>query len=224
MIRTRDGGQHWETLSHQFLQRMQVVDNSHGYGTVADEFFRTDNGGRSWVKKQIPDISFIERMFFLTPDIGWIAGTHGKDLLVFRTINGGSEWKSPERLHRNRRNGCVIYFSSTKSTAGLPFGIKTVRAPIYIPRFMEESVGLRILIHLFKGRTGRQTLCDLLPEKEASSFSSKVGCNGLRARRMGGSIGISRPFLDSSMIARCSQEILGVVLHLDFRLLTLHPN
>ncbi len=93
IIGTRDGGQHWQSLSHQFLQRMQFVDATRGYGTVADEFFRTDDGGRSWVETKIPDIGFIERMVFLTPDNGWIAGIHGKDLLVFRTVNGGRDWE-----------------------------------------------------------------------------------------------------------------------------------
>jgi photosystem II stability/assembly factor-like uncharacterized protein len=96
MITTRDGGQHWPSLSQQFLQRMQFLDDSHGYGTVADDFFRTDDGGRSWVKTKIPDIVFIDCMTFLTPDNGWIAGTtgkNGKDLLVFRTVNGGRDWE-----------------------------------------------------------------------------------------------------------------------------------
>ena len=93
MIGTRDGGQHWQNLSRQFLQSMQFTDESHGYGTVADEFFRTDDGGRSWVETKIPHVVFIDRMVFLTPDDGWIAGIHGKDLLVFRTVNGGRDWE-----------------------------------------------------------------------------------------------------------------------------------
>jgi photosystem II stability/assembly factor-like uncharacterized protein len=96
MIGTRDGGQHWRSLSKQFLQRMQFMDDSHGYGTVANEFFRTNDGGRSWTKTKIPDIGFIDCMVFLTADNGWIAGTtgmDGKDLLVFRTVNGGRDWE-----------------------------------------------------------------------------------------------------------------------------------
>ncbi len=81
MISTRDGGQHWQRVSQQFLQSMQFTDDRHGYGTVADEFFRTNDGGRSWVETKIPDIGFIDRMVFLTPDNGWIAGIHGKDFL-----------------------------------------------------------------------------------------------------------------------------------------------
>ncbi|HUO32016.1 MAG TPA: hypothetical protein VMU80_22545 [Bryobacteraceae bacterium] len=96
IIGTRDGGQHWRSLSQQFLQRMQFMDDSHGYGTMGDEFLRTNDGGRSWVKTKIPDIVFIDCMVFLTPDSGWIAGTtgmDGKDLLVFRTVNGGRDWE-----------------------------------------------------------------------------------------------------------------------------------
>jgi len=93
MIGTRDGGQHWQSVSQQFLQTMQFIDDTHGYGTVADEIFRTEDGGRSWMGTKIPDIGFIERMFFLTPDDGWIAGNDGKDFLVFRTVNGGRDWE-----------------------------------------------------------------------------------------------------------------------------------
>lgn len=93
MISTRDGGQHWRSLSQQFLQSMQFIDDTHGYGSVADGFFRTDDGGRSWVETKIPDIGFIDRMVFLAPDNGWIAGVHGKDFLVFRTANGGRDWE-----------------------------------------------------------------------------------------------------------------------------------
>ena len=56
IISPRDGGQHWQHLSHQFLQNMQFIDDSHGYGTVADEFFRTDDGGCSGVETKIPGI------------------------------------------------------------------------------------------------------------------------------------------------------------------------
>ncbi|HEY1755894.1 MAG TPA: hypothetical protein VGG72_10895 [Bryobacteraceae bacterium] len=107
IIGTRDGGQHWQSLSQQFLQRMQFIDDSHGFGTVADEFFRTDDGGRSWVETKIPDIGFIDGMVFLTPDNGWIAGINGKDFLVFRTTNGGRDWEEsrttpPQQLERVR--------------------------------------------------------------------------------------------------------------------------
>lgn len=96
MIGTRDGGQHWQSVSQQFLQRIQMVDDSRGYGTLAQEFFRTNDGGRSWVETKIPDIGFIDHLFFLTPELGWVsgaAGVSGKDFFVFRTVNGGRDWE-----------------------------------------------------------------------------------------------------------------------------------
>ena len=96
MISTRDGGQHWQNVSQQELQRIQMVDDSRGYGTVAGEFYRTNDGGRSWVEIKIPDIAYIDHLFFLTPEIGWIsgaAGVNGKDFFVLRTVNGGRDWE-----------------------------------------------------------------------------------------------------------------------------------
>lgn len=93
VISTRDGGQQWQRVSQQFLRSMQFVDDSRGYGTAAGDFFRTNDGGRSWVQTKISDVRFIDRMLFLTPEIGWIAGIHGRDFLVFRTVNGGKDWQ-----------------------------------------------------------------------------------------------------------------------------------
>jgi photosystem II stability/assembly factor-like uncharacterized protein len=157
MISTRDSGQHWQSVSQQFLQSMQFLDDSHGYGTVADEFFRTNDGGRSWVKTKIPDIGFIDRMDFLTPDNGWIVGTTGKDLLVFRTVNGGKDWEESRTTPPQPLQRYVICSFSINSAAGSPLGIRSVRAPTCIPRLTEESTSRRILIYRFRGRTSRQT-------------------------------------------------------------------
>lgn len=96
MIRTQDGGQHWQSVSQQFLQTIHMIDDSRGYGKVAKEFYCTNDGGRSWVETKIPDIVFIDHLFFLTPELGWIsgaAGVNGTDFFVFRTVNGGRDWE-----------------------------------------------------------------------------------------------------------------------------------
>jgi photosystem II stability/assembly factor-like uncharacterized protein len=93
IIATRDGGQHWQDASQQPLQRIQMVDDSHGYGTEGEAFFRTNDGGHSWVETKIPDISYIDHLFFLKPELGWISGAAGKNLFVFRTVNGGRDWE-----------------------------------------------------------------------------------------------------------------------------------
>lgn len=93
MIHTRDGGQHWQNVSHELLQKLLFFDDSHGCGAEVTKFLRTDDGGRHWTETQIPHIRFIDRLFFLTPGIGWLAGTDGKDFFVFRTTNGGRDWE-----------------------------------------------------------------------------------------------------------------------------------
>jgi len=93
IISTQDGGRHWQDVSQQELQRIHMVDDRRGYGAMASEFYRTNDGGRSWLQTKIPDIAFIDHVFFLTPELGWISGVAGKDFLVFRTVNGGRDWE-----------------------------------------------------------------------------------------------------------------------------------
>jgi len=93
LIRTRDAGRHWRNVSQEFLQKVHFFDDNHGYGAEVNKFLRTDDGGRTWMETQIPHVRFIDRMVFLTPELGWIAGTDGQDIFVFRTSNGGRDWE-----------------------------------------------------------------------------------------------------------------------------------
>lgn len=93
MIRTRDNGQNWTGVSHEFLQKVLFLDENIGYGTEVTKFLRTYDGGLHWAEAQIPDVRFIDRIFFLTPKIGWLAGTNGKDYVVFQTTDGGMNWQ-----------------------------------------------------------------------------------------------------------------------------------
>ncbi len=93
VIRTQDGGEHWQTVSRRQLQHVIFFDENHGYGTDDTKFVRTSDGGHTWTEFEIPHLRFVHEMVFLTPDIGWIASTDGKDFLVFRTTNGGRDWE-----------------------------------------------------------------------------------------------------------------------------------
>jgi len=120
MIRTRDGGQHWQDVSQESLQKIRFFDDGRGIGAEVTKFLRTNDGGRNWTETTIPHLRFIDRMFFLTPDLGWIAGSDGKDFFVFRTTNGGRDWQesrtsAPEDLadvrdlfFLNRNRGWLI--------------------------------------------------------------------------------------------------------------------
>jgi photosystem II stability/assembly factor-like uncharacterized protein len=93
MIRTLDGGQDWLNVSQEVLKKIQFFDESRGYGARVTKFLRTSDGGRNWAETPIPRLRFIDRMLFLTPDLGWITGGDGKDFFVFRTGNGGRDWE-----------------------------------------------------------------------------------------------------------------------------------
>jgi photosystem II stability/assembly factor-like uncharacterized protein len=93
MIHTQDAGEHWQNVSHQSLQEVRFFDDNHGYGADGANFFRTNDGGRTWTETTIPHTRYIDNMVFLTPDDGWIADADGKDLFVFRTTNGGRDWE-----------------------------------------------------------------------------------------------------------------------------------
>ena len=173
IIKTRDGGQHWEGVSQQPLQRIQMVDDSRGYGTEAEAFLHTNDGGHSWVETKIPDIRFIDHMFFLTPELGWISGTAGvggKDFFVFRTVNGGRDWKSPELLLHTALPAYVICSSSMNSAAGSSPGVSTMMVLICIPRLTEENTGRQTPICHFRGNASSLAWFGLRPEKKASSL------------------------------------------------------
>jgi photosystem II stability/assembly factor-like uncharacterized protein len=73
-----------------------MVDDRRGFGAYPNAFLRTNDGGHSWVETKIPEVASIDRLFFLTPEIGWIsstAGVNGRDFFVFRTVDGGRDWE-----------------------------------------------------------------------------------------------------------------------------------
>jgi len=79
VLRTDDAGAHWRMLSEHFIQNMQFINSRVGVGSEFDgtssRFARTSDGGRTWTRDAVPDVKFIDKVFFLTPEIGWIAGT-----------------------------------------------------------------------------------------------------------------------------------------------------
>jgi photosystem II stability/assembly factor-like uncharacterized protein len=103
--RTDDGGSHWRMLSEHFIQGMQFINPLTGVGSefdgIASEFAKTADGGRTWNRSAVPDVKFIDKVFFISPEVGWIAGTNelSKDLngrvaYVLRTTDGGKSWKA----------------------------------------------------------------------------------------------------------------------------------
>jgi photosystem II stability/assembly factor-like uncharacterized protein len=113
ILRTDDAGSHWRKLSEHFIQGMEFITPLVGVGSEFDgntsEFAKTTDGGRTWHRSAVPDVKFISRIVFITPEIGWIAGTNalsddlnGRVAYVLRTVDGGRSWKSCQIPSENR--------------------------------------------------------------------------------------------------------------------------
>jgi len=109
---TNNGGQTW-SLAQVDLSSFQIrtgilapggsvyfIDSLHGWlnlsVTSSSNFrsglmFKTDDGGNTWKRpRQDPEIA--GHMFFLTPEIGWLAGGPGGERL-YVTRDGGGSWQ-----------------------------------------------------------------------------------------------------------------------------------
>jgi photosystem II stability/assembly factor-like uncharacterized protein len=105
VLRTSDGGAHWTKISNHFIQSIQFISANVGVGTEfdgkTDLFAKTIDGGRTWSTSRIPNVKFINKLFFISPEVGWIAGTNdasddlnGRVAVVLRTTDGGANWAS----------------------------------------------------------------------------------------------------------------------------------
>lgn len=105
VLRTEDAGVHWRMLSDHFIQNMQFINSRIGFGSefdgVTDGFMKTSDGGHTWKRSVLPDVRFINKVFFISPEVGWLAGTkdlsqdlNGRAGYVLRTVDGGRSWKS----------------------------------------------------------------------------------------------------------------------------------
>ncbi len=87
--------------SEHFIQPMQFINSHVGVGSeldgAASKFVKTSDGGRTWTRSAVPDLKFIWKVFFITPEVGWIAGTNDRRAgFVLRTTDGGRSWKSSQ--------------------------------------------------------------------------------------------------------------------------------
>jgi photosystem II stability/assembly factor-like uncharacterized protein len=96
MIRTSDGGEHWQKLKTAVLSSLNDVylrDASHGWVVGFDgQILRTSDSGATWEVKVAPIRESLKRIAFDKSGRGWIVA----DTRVLYTSDGGANWHSAE--------------------------------------------------------------------------------------------------------------------------------
>jgi photosystem II stability/assembly factor-like uncharacterized protein len=98
LVRTKDGGQHWEKVTDRFFDWIQFFPNGLGYGTAKARFLKTNDGGETWTVGNLLELSSVSRALFISPQIGWMAGWTSNSVVVYRTVDGGITWRRSEGL------------------------------------------------------------------------------------------------------------------------------
>ena len=114
ILGTRDGGLHWSRISDRYIQNMQFISANVAVGSEVDVsnnrslFAKTTDGGRTWTTSALPGIRFVSKIRFISPEVGWIAGTNdisgdlnGRMAVVLRTTDGGQHWTSIQLQSRS---------------------------------------------------------------------------------------------------------------------------
>lgn len=112
VLKTTDGGVNWTDVSPASTQPMQAlsfVSANEGWVVAGDEsgwplpsstsgeVWKTINGGSDWTQQTFPNEPAARLgVFFLSPTVGWICGTHGQSTWpyppAYKTTNGGTSW------------------------------------------------------------------------------------------------------------------------------------
>ncbi|GEM_PF-5479966 len=94
---TTDGGVIWDSSDTEFESSIQpsclyFLNTNKGFlgGYGSSGLFQTDDGGKNWVKKEVPMDTSLYSIYFLDNERGWISGADGT---VMRTTNSGDNWQ-----------------------------------------------------------------------------------------------------------------------------------
>lgn len=123
VCRTVDGGRQWkgtslsgEAHSNEVLDAISPLETWLLNGNF---LFHTNDGGKEWIARRLPMTQFDPpQLQFLNSDYGWVSASQGgatgtEPLTLYRTVDGGSTWKSVLRV--SATSNSVIPLQGAKS-------------------------------------------------------------------------------------------------------------
>ncbi|MGB8413967.1 MAG: hypothetical protein WCE23_14185 [Candidatus Binatus sp.] len=232
LIRTEDGGKHWQDIHAKFdqepLQRLLFFDEKHAYGTLVTSFFRTDDGGHAWTESKIPHIQFIDRMFFLSREVGWIAGSDGAHFFVFRTDNGGRSWQESQPAQSSTFALVVDLFFLDQNRGWVVAWNTNVEGPSLFTTIDGGKNWMPEPVSASKGKGNRVSIVRFVSKKTGFIFASRDSNGGDLIYTTDGGSHWSNQILSHSVFdcqvfegdLLCSA---GAGKRFEYLLLTLHP-
>jgi photosystem II stability/assembly factor-like uncharacterized protein len=127
-LNTTDGGVHWEYRgldinkdSCEGLRSISYADSNHGWIAGLDgALFSTSNRGQSWERRALRREYDIEKVYFISKDVGFLLGDSSdvnnryRKGLILRTTDAGMTWKKQTFLPSTQVGGplyfCDIHF------------------------------------------------------------------------------------------------------------------
>jgi photosystem II stability/assembly factor-like uncharacterized protein len=92
IAKTTNGGTNWVqqviNIGTEQLFYVKFVNENTGWCTGPNTIIKTTNGGINWFSQSHPSVSFINRIFAVSPDLAFITA----DCYVLITTNGGMNW------------------------------------------------------------------------------------------------------------------------------------
>jgi photosystem II stability/assembly factor-like uncharacterized protein len=116
LIHTSDGGLHWEELGGPGVENLTFFDDKNGLSTFRgkgddDLLWRTADGGHHWTKTEIPPVGVIERIYFVNPRTGWMAGNKSRDRrVVISRTSDGEHWSESSAIPMHVESIHDLYF------------------------------------------------------------------------------------------------------------------
>jgi len=129
ILRTTNGGNNWirtyDNFWNNYISSIQFTTDSIGWACnyQQGEVLYSDDGGLSWIQKNLPVNKYFTDVLFTSLDVGYLIGEEGS---VLRTSNAGITWVSKNFNTGQYVNDICFADDSTGLAVGFQYIAKTI--------------------------------------------------------------------------------------------------